>query len=177
MLLTTYPTAAGLLFGLSLCLSIGPANLFILRQAAAGRHVLAACGLTAFGDATLVALGVAGLGPLLLGFPGVTRMAALLAALFIGWMGVDALRRAILPAAGPAPGVAHAARLSLGRVAMTALAMSLFNPQAHAELVLLVGSAATVYGRPGQLAFGFGVRRRALSGCSGSASRPCACAA
>lgn len=154
---TTWPAAWGLLLGLSLCLSIGPANLFILRQGVEGRHVLAACGVAACGDATLVALGIVGLGPLLLGFPMVTRAAALVAALFIGWMGVEALRRGLSPAGGPGPGRPSAGALPLGRVVATALALSLLNPQAHAELILLVGSSAAIYGHDGRVEFGMGV--------------------
>lgn len=152
-----WPALCGVLLGLSLYSSIGPQNLFILRHGMAGRHVFTACGVSALADTLLVVIGMAGLGPFLLGMPRVTQAASLFAALFIGWLGLEALQRFRMAGRGTGETAVPQAGQRLRQVVLTALALSLLNPQAHAELILVVGSWAASYGVHGRIRFGMGV--------------------
>ena len=58
----------GLFTGLSLIIAIGAQNAFVIRQGLTRRHVFAVVALCTFIDASLIALGIGGLGAALLGW-------------------------------------------------------------------------------------------------------------
>jgi L-lysine exporter family protein LysE/ArgO len=51
---------AGLVFGLSLIVAIGPQNTYVLRQGVLRRHVATIVTICSFSDALLIAAGVGG---------------------------------------------------------------------------------------------------------------------
>ena len=71
---------AGFTVCLSLIISIGAQNLYVLKQAVRGQHVRACVAWCVASDAILIGLGVAGMAQLLSSQPDV--------ALWLGWGGV-----------------------------------------------------------------------------------------
>ncbi|KAI5933771.1 putative phospholipid-transporting ATPase IM [Manis javanica] len=84
---------AGFTVCLSLIVSIGAQNLYVLRQAVQGRHVHACVLWCVLSDAVLIGLGVAGMAQLLGDNPDLARYLTLGGALFLLAYGLIALWR------------------------------------------------------------------------------------
>jgi L-lysine exporter family protein LysE/ArgO len=152
------PALAGFALGASLIIAIGAQNAFVLRQGLRREHVLVVVSLCAAIDASLITLGVAGLGSLIERVPAVLDLAAVLGAAYLTWQGVRALRSALHP------GVLSAAEDAEGLVGTQArpavvgqtLAVSLLNPHVYLDTVVLVGSIGARYPWPGRAVFALG---------------------
>ena len=79
---------SGLFTGLSLIIAIGAQNAFVLRQGLAGKFVLPVALVSAFLDAALIVLGVAGLGVLLESVPFLLGLVRWLGAGYLVWFGI-----------------------------------------------------------------------------------------
>ena len=132
---------AGFTVCLSLIISIGAQNVYVLRQAVRGQHVRACVLWCVASDAILIGLGVAGMAQLLSSQPSV--------ALWLGWGGIAflvaygcfALWRMWL--APDTSILADAQRLpspSLVGVLGALAAITLLNPHVYLDTVVLVGS-------------------------------------
>ncbi len=130
--LTGFALSAGLI------MAIGSQNAFVLRQGIRREHVGPVVLFCALADLTLIAAGVAGLGAVLDGLPGLVTILALGGAVFLGWYGLTALRRAAHPGELVADGAGAA--LSLGAALAQVAAFTLLNPHVYLDTVLLVGS-------------------------------------
>ncbi|MCS0606169.1 LysE family transporter [Streptomyces sp. LP11] len=135
---------AGFASGLSLIVAIGAQNAFVLRQGIRRDAVLAVVGICALSDAVLIALGVGGVGAVVVAWPGVVRAVGVVGGLFLLGYGVLAARRVLRPgtglrAADPAGG-------SRRRAVLTCLAMTWLNPHVYLDTVLLLGSLAAGHG-------------------------------
>ncbi|WP_313335401.1 LysE family transporter, partial [Comamonas sp.] len=93
---------AGFTVCLSLIVSIGAQNLYVLRQAVSGEHVRACVAWCVFSDALLIGIGVAGMAQVLGDSPTLAYYLTLGGALFLLAYGLMALWRAAMPA-GAAP--------------------------------------------------------------------------
>lgn len=91
------PVLAGLGLGFSLIVAIGAQNLFVLRQGLRREHVLAVAAICAISDASLIALGVSGIGLVLHAAPWLVDVVRWAGALFLVAYGVLAARRAWRP--------------------------------------------------------------------------------
>ena len=141
-------------FGLSaaLIVAIGAQNAFVLRQGLRREHVGVVVLFCAVADVVLMAAGVAGLGAALGRLPGLTSALALGGALFLGWYGTGALRRALRPEASLAAdprGEALSLRAALARTA----GFTLLNPHVYLDTVLLVGAVGASQPPEGRPAF------------------------
>ena len=132
---------AGFTVCLSLIISIGAQNLYVLRQAVRGEHVRACVAWCVVSDAILIGLGVAGMAQLLSSQPRV--------ALWLGWGGVLFLLGYGLMAlwrtwrAPDAQVVADASQVAprgLLGVISTLAVITLLNPHVYLDTVVLVGS-------------------------------------
>ncbi|WP_133854719.1 LysE family transporter [Comamonas sp. JUb58] len=136
---------AGFTVCLSLIVSIGAQNLYVLRQAVSGEHVRACVAWCVFSDALLIGIGVAGMAQVLGDSPTLAYYLTLGGALFLLAYGLMALWRAAMPA-GAAPTAdadgapATAARRGLWRVLGALVVITLFNPHVYLDTVVLVGS-------------------------------------
>ncbi|WP_307543751.1 LysE/ArgO family amino acid transporter [Streptomyces sp. V3I8] len=160
-------TAAGFGTGLSLIVAIGAQNAFVLRQGVRRDAVLAVVGICALSDAVLIALGVGGVGAVVVAWPSVLTAVALIGGVFLIGYGCLAARRVLRPAelgmeaegagaagaAGPA-GTAGAPG-SRRRAVLTCLAMTWLNPHVYLDTVFLLGSIAADRG-PWRWTFGLG---------------------
>lgn len=162
---------AGLGLGLSLIIAIGAQNLFVLRQGIRREHVAAVALMCAVSDATLILLGVSGVGLVLQAVPWLIDLVRWAGAAFLVGYGVMAARRALRPAvqaldvvdveeaaplatAQPA-GTSVATQTKLAPVLLTCLALTWLNPHVYLDTVFLLGSVASTHG-DGRWAFAAG---------------------
>lgn len=132
---------AGFTVCLSLIISIGAQNMYVLRQAVRGQHVRACVAWCVASDAILIGLGVAGMAQLLSSQPSV--------ALWLGWGGVLFLlsygmfalwRMAMAPDASVVADGGQVAPRGLLGVLTTLAVITLLNPHVYLDTVVLVGS-------------------------------------
>ncbi|CAM3524933.1 LysE/ArgO family amino acid transporter [Paracidovorax anthurii] len=131
---------AGFTVCLSLIVSIGAQNAYVLRQAVAGRHVRACVALCVLIDAVLIGAGVAGMAGLLESAPGLGRALTVGGAAFLLAYGLFAWHRAVF---GPGTGLQadrERARQGVLGVVGTLAAITLLNPHVYLDTVVLVGS-------------------------------------
>ena len=124
---------AGFTVCLSLIVSIGAQNLYVLRQAVSGQHVRACVAWCVFSDAMLIAIGVAGMAQVLGNSPTLAYYLTLGGAIFLLGDGLMALwRMATAPDAAltsnDEPGGAQIARRGLTSVLGALVVITLFNP-------------------------------------------------
>jgi L-lysine exporter family protein LysE/ArgO len=134
---------SGLFTGLTLIVAIGAQNAFVLRQGLSGKFVLPVAMVSAFLDATLIVLGVAGLGALLESVPFLLGLVRWLGAGYLVWFGIASLRKAnsgqSLDVSGQGP--------STIRTAVIATAtFSLLNPHVYLDTVVFLGALAAQFG-------------------------------
>ncbi|NMM79922.1 lysine transporter LysE [Acidovorax sp. SRB_14] len=132
---------AGFTVCLSLIVSIGAQNLYVLRQAVSGRHVRACVAWCVASDALLIAIGVAGMAQLLGGSPALAHWLSLGGALFLLSYGLFAWWRVwAAPDAQVDASAGGMAEPSLLGVLGTLAVLTLANPHVYLDTVVLVGS-------------------------------------
>ncbi|QOV33567.1 amino acid transporter [Streptomyces ferrugineus] len=151
--------AAGFGTGLSLIVAIGAQNAFVLRQGIRRDAVLAVVGICALSDALLITLGVAGVGAVVVAWPGALTAVAWVGGAFLLCYGALAARRVFRPAGallteGDAAG-------SRRRAVLTCLAMTWLNPHVYLDTVFLLGTVAADRG-PMRWTFGLGAALASL---------------
>lgn len=134
---------SGLFTGLSLIVAIGAQNAFVLRQGLAGKFVLPVALVSALLDATLIVLGVAGLGALLESVPFLLGLVKWLGAGYLVWFGISSLRRAnsgqSMDVTGTGPG-------TLAKAVVATATFSLLNPHVYLDTVVFLGAVAAQFG-------------------------------
>ncbi|MFF3707700.1 LysE/ArgO family amino acid transporter [Streptomyces phaeochromogenes] len=149
---TLTAAAAGFGTGLSLIVAIGAQNAFVLRQGIRRDAVLAVVGICALSDAALIALGVGGVGAVVVAWPQALTVVALIGGAFLIGYGCLAVRRVFRPSALLVEaGTAGSCR----RAVLTCLAMTWLNPHVYLDTVFLLGSIAADRG-PLRWTFGLG---------------------
>ncbi|MEV6180852.1 LysE/ArgO family amino acid transporter [Streptomyces sp. NPDC052016] len=151
--------AAGFGTGLSLIVAIGAQNAFVLRQGIRRDAVLAVVGICALSDALLIALGVAGVGAIVVAWPGALTAVAWIGGAFLLGYGALAARRVFRP--GGALRAEGEATGSRRRAVLTCLAMTWLNPHVYLDTVFLLGTVAADRG-PLRWTFGLGAATASL---------------
>ncbi len=143
---------AGFGTGLSLIVAIGAQNAFVLRQGIHRDAVLPVVGICALSDAALIALGVGGVGAVVVAWPAALTVVGLVGGAFLLVYGVLAARRVLRPGALRA---AAGSTTSRRRAVLTCLALTWLNPHVYLDTVFLLGSIAADRG-PLRWTFGLG---------------------
>ncbi|MEU6254008.1 LysE/ArgO family amino acid transporter [Streptomyces sp. NPDC047043] len=151
--------AAGFGTGLSLIVAIGAQNAFVLRQGIRRDAVLAVVGICALSDAALIALGVGGVGAVVVAYPGALTAVGWIGGAFLLCYGALAARRVLKP--GGALRAEGEAAGSRRRAVLTCLAMTWLNPHVYLDTVFLLGSIAADRG-PLRWTFGLGAAAASL---------------
>ena len=115
----------GFLTGLSLIIAIGAQNAFVIRQGLTKRYVFTVVAICAVIDASLIALGIGGLGAAIAGLPWLLEVIRWFGVAYLTWFGIKSLISATKTQTLDAAGVESK---SVGKVITTVLAMSLLNP-------------------------------------------------
>jgi L-lysine exporter family protein LysE/ArgO len=131
----------GLLLGAGLFTSVGPKDAFVIKRSISSPHLLSIAVVCAGSDALLIMLGVQGLSSLLSRHPGVVLAALWAGIAYLAGYGLLALRSAIRrrqpehvdgPRTGSEP--------TRARTVLATAAVSLLNPYAWIDTVLLLGT-------------------------------------
>ncbi|SFT05515.1 LysE/ArgO family amino acid transporter [Saccharopolyspora flava] len=138
------PMSAGFATCMSLIVSIGAQNAFVLRQGLRRHAVLLVVAICIASDVVLIALGVGGFGALVVRSPLLLTACTVLGGCFLLGYGFLAARRALRPSAALDAGTGAAG--SRRSAVLTCLAMTWLNPQTYLETILLIGSVAAGYG-------------------------------
>ncbi|MET9774094.1 LysE/ArgO family amino acid transporter [Streptomyces sp. NPDC006367] len=151
--------AAGFGTGLSLIVAIGAQNAFVLRQGVRRDAVLTVVAICALSDAVLIALGVGGVGAVVVAWPDALTVVGWVGGAFLLCYGALAARRVFRPAGalrtqGEAAG-------SRRRAVLTCLALTWLNPHVYLDTVFLLGSVAADRG-PLRWTFGLGAALASL---------------
>jgi L-lysine exporter family protein LysE/ArgO len=152
---------SGFALSAALIVAIGAQNTFVLRQGLRREHVGPIVAFCAAADALLMTAGVAGLGALLRHMPGLALILTLGGAGFLGWYGIGALRRALVPGALVATG--GQTPPSLGMALARAAGFTLLNPHVYLDTVLLVGTVGSAQPGSARAAFVTGAAVASLS--------------
>ncbi|POX45392.1 LysE/ArgO family amino acid transporter [Streptomyces sp. Ru72] len=150
--------AAGFGTGLSLIVVIGAQNAFVLRQGIRREAVLAVVGICALSDAALIALGVGGVGAVVVAWPAALTAVGWIGGAFLLCYGALAARRVMRPSAMRVEG---ASQHSWRRAVIACLAMTWLNPHVYLDTVFLLGSIAAGHGAS-RWAFGLGAALASL---------------
>ncbi|MDT6982259.1 LysE/ArgO family amino acid transporter [Streptomyces lusitanus] len=154
------PALAGFGTGLSLIVAIGAQNAFVLRQGVRRDAVLAVVGICALSDALLIALGVGGVGAVVVAWPAALTVVGWIGGAFLLGYGALAARRVVRPA-GTGLEAAGDATGSRRRAVLTCLALTWLNPHVYLDTVFLLGSVAADHG-PSRWTFGVGAALASL---------------
>lgn len=144
----------GFALGAGLIVAIGAQNVFVLTQGARRHRPWLVAGVCAGCDALLIALGVGGVGGLAARTPWLVTVLTLCGAAFLLAYGLRALKSAVrgeslgLDEDSPPPPVRA--------ILLTALGVSLLNPHALLDTVVLIGGLSSRLDAGGRLSFGLG---------------------
>ncbi len=149
------PLLQGIVLGASICSSLGPQSVFVLRQGIHGEAAFAVATICTLVDLLLIATAVAGADAIVRLLPDAASVgawgSATLAVAFGCAVVAGALRRQSAMVRVPAAGTIHA------RAITAALALSLLNPQVYLEMVVLVGGVALHLSPTERMMFAVGV--------------------
>ena len=144
----------GIALGVSLCFSLGPQSLFVLRQGMRGALALQVATICSLSDVAMALAGATGFGALLAAFPSVTTVAGWgSAALVVVYGGMQLTGALLRVRERRAPLAVRAASCAIA----PAVAFSLLNPQVYLEMVGVVGSVAIRFAEAERAAFTLGV--------------------
>jgi L-lysine exporter family protein LysE/ArgO len=133
----------GFLTGLSLIIAIGAQNAFVIRQGLTKRYVFTVVAICSIIDASLIALGIGGLGAAIAGLPWLLEVIRWFGVAYLTWFGIKSLISATKNQTLDAAGVESK---SAGKVITTVLAMSLLNPHVYLDTVIFVGGVGNTFG-------------------------------
>ena len=140
-------TSAGLI------MAIGAQNAFVLSQGLKRQYHWPIAGVCSFFDAVLITLGVAGMGALISQNELWLSVARWGGAAFLFWYGFGALRSALKDQSLDAD---RKGATSLKKALLTTLAVTLLNPHAYLDTVVLIGSIGGQYPEGERFWFAFG---------------------
>ena len=133
----------GFFTGLSLIIAIGAQNAFVIRQGLTKRFVFTVVAICTVIDASLIALGIGGLGAAIAGLPWLLEVIRWFGVAYLTWFGIKSLISATKNQTLDAAGVESK---SAGKVVTTVLAMSLLNPHVYLDTVIFVGGVGNTFG-------------------------------
>ncbi|RQT37836.1 LysE/ArgO family amino acid transporter [Burkholderia contaminans] len=140
-MLDTSAFIEGLLLGAGLFTSVGPKDAFVIKRSISSPHLLSIAVVCAGSDALLIMLGAQGLSSLLSRHPGVVSAALWAGIAYLAGYGLLALRSAIRRRQpGHVDGPRTGSEPTRARTVLATAAVSLLNPYAWIDTVLLLGT-------------------------------------
>ena len=143
----------GLATSAGLIMAIGAQNAFVLSQGLKRQYHWPIAGVCSFFDAVLITLGVMGMGALISQNELWLSVARWGGAAFLLWYGWGALRSALKAQSLKAD---REGAPSLKKALLTTLAVTLLNPHAYLDTVVLIGSIGGQYPEGERFWFGLG---------------------
>ncbi|MFV2029597.1 LysE/ArgO family amino acid transporter [Neisseria sp. S1] len=146
----------GFLISGGLIVAIGAQNAFVLKQGLLRQHIGVVVILCWLCDVILIGAGVFGLALLLSGNPVAGNWLSLAGGLFLLAYGLLSVKRALRGGNKLTAAFASANEVSALRTAATALALTLLNPHAYVDTVVLIGGSAANLSHSDKTAFFIG---------------------
>ncbi len=150
--LSTYLSGLGL--GAGLIMAIGAQNAHVLRTGLRRQHVGLTVLVCILVDASLIALGVAGMGAAVQASPVLLAVAKWGGAAFLLWYGLRSWRAVF--ATGALNGAAASPPIGLRQALASVLALSLLNPHVYLDTVVLLGAIGASFPQDQRLSFALG---------------------
>lgn len=163
-MLDTSAFLEGLLLGAGLFTSVGPKDAFVIKRSISSPHLLSIAIVCAGSDALLIVLGAHGLSSLLLHHPAIASAALWAGIAYLAGYGLLSLRSAIRrrqPGHVDADGAGYGATRS--RTLLAAAAVSLLNPYAWIDTVLLLGTMIANHAAAARMPFALGAMTASLA--------------
>jgi L-lysine exporter family protein LysE/ArgO len=133
----------GLVTGLSLIVAIGAQNAFVIRQGLTRKFVFEVAIVSALLDATLILLGVGGLGAILESVPVLFTVVRWFGVAYLVWFGIGSVRRAFASEVMDLTGESAPTRKA---IIISTVTFSLLNPHVYLDTVIFLGSVANQFG-------------------------------
>jgi len=151
--MTSIPLRAGMTLGFSLIISLGPQNMFLIRQGLKREYAYLAALVCLLCDAFLIALSGTGLSHLILQFPILKNTLLIFGIVFLlvyggrsllsGYKNIKNQNKNLnLNETVISP---SCTTLSIGGIIITGLSFSILNPQAIIDTVVLIGGVVNQY--------------------------------
>ena len=148
----------GFFTGLSLIIAIGAQNAFVIRQGLTRRHVFTVVAICTIIDASLIALGIGGLGAAIQGLPWLLEVIRWFGVAYLTWFGIKSAISATKSQTLDPSGVESK---SAGKVIATVVTLSLLNPHVYLDTVIFVGGVGNTFG-DNRWSFAFGAMLASL---------------
>lgn len=145
--------AQGFGIGGGLIVAIGAQNAFVLSQGVRRNYPITIALICALCDATLILLGVAGVGSIVANNPLLGQITVWGGAAFLVWYGALSLRSALRGGTLETDGGKAS---SLRAIITTTLALTLLNPHVYLDTLVLLGSISGQFEGMQRWIFGFG---------------------
>lgn len=133
---------SGFFAGLSLIIAIGAQNAFVIKQGLRQSHVALVVAICSLSDATLILLGVGGLGGIVQSHPKTLEYIRWFGVLYLTWFGLKSVKGIFdnqsLELDGPN-------EKSAMRVLVAVLTFTFLNPHVYLDTVILLGSIANQF--------------------------------
>jgi L-lysine exporter family protein LysE/ArgO len=124
-------------------MAIGAQNAFVIRQALTRKYVLVIVIICAVADASLILLGIAGLGAAIEGLPWLMEILRWFGVAYLTWFGINSLRSACK---GQSLDAAMGESRTLKQVVISLLGFTFLNPHFYLDTVILLGSIGNSFG-------------------------------
>ena len=144
----------GFLMAAGLIVAIGAQNAFVIKQGLTRQHLFLTAIVCSLLDAFLITLGVGGFGEILSQFPVAISISRYFAIVFLVIYGAISFKHAFQKEQLKKSD--EPSKRSVKRLLMMLCALSLLNPHAYLDTVILLGSVAAQYEGNEKLWFGVG---------------------
>ncbi|NUF27490.1 L-lysine exporter family protein LysE/ArgO [Gilliamella bombicola] len=143
----------GALISASLIIAIGAQNLFVLKQGLLKNHIFFVAAICFICDFVLMSVGILGVGSFISTNLLITRILAILGAVFLIWYGFSAFKSAIQGNSYMQIESQDPQNNRLLKVVLATLAVTLLNPHVYLDTVVIVGGIAGTLTSEQKLAF------------------------
>ncbi|MCK5069196.1 MAG: amino acid transporter [Desulfocapsa sp.] len=139
--------------GGGLIIAIGAQNAFVLSQGIKKNYPLVIAAICILCDATLIAIGVGGVGTAVAANSLLSGIATWGGAIFLFWFGLNSLRSALK---GGTLESSEEVSIPLKQIVMATFAITLLNPHVYFDTIVLLGSISGQFPEGERLIFGAG---------------------
>lgn len=168
---------AGLTLGFGLIISMGPQNIFLIRQGLKKEYAFLSALICSLCDMLLILLSTLSVSKLIITYPTAKMLMMGLGALFLVTYGAKSIYSGLKQYSNPsAIELTMPSSISLLKLLVTAISFSLLNPQAIIDTMIMIGGVVNQYPEEDQLLFIIGVIAASFLWFTGIATLSSTCA-
>lgn len=149
----TFAFLQGFGVGGGLIIAIGAQNAFILSQGIKKNYPLVIAAICILCDATLIGIGVGGVGTAVATHSLLSDIATYGGAIFLFWFGLNSLRSALK---GGTLESSEEPSIPLKQIVISTFAITLLNPHVYLDTIVLLGSISGQFPEDERVIFGVG---------------------